>query len=529
MNDDRILNTINDEIVRMTPSNFDLVKSKCSGANTQKENIIVMKKNNYKKFISVAAAFAVIISAIFAFYLPFNKVDSIIDIDVNPAISIKTNRNEKIIDIDTLNEDGKIVIGNMDLKGVDLQIAINALIGSMLKNGYITDTQNTVLVSVSNKNADKQQKLLKNLSEDIDGALKERNVEGAVLTQSLKLDEDTSSLARKYNISEGKAVFINYILAENPKLSYDSLAGLSISELALMIEPELKNSANVPEVNTSSQNEPATTVPNTSAPSVSLSGEINKAVYIGEDKAVEAALRDALLSKENASYIKVKFDQDNGVLVYDVEFSDSDYEYEYEINAITGAVEGKDKELAERNQVVPSTSNPAVSKPSVPTTAAPSQPQKISEAKAKEIALNKAGVKADSIKNYTIKSNIDDGIEVYDISFVSKNVEYEIEINARNGKIRDFDREYKAPVIVKPESTTSSNADSYISKENAKKAALSHAKISADKIKGLEIELDKENGKVYYEVSFVSGRYEYEYKINAVNGAVMFHEKEIND
>ena len=178
---------------------------------------------------------------------------------------------------------------------------------------------------------------------------------------------------------------------------------------------------------------------------------------------------------------------------------------------------------------MPSTSNPAVSKPSVPTTAAPSQSQKISEAKAKEIALNKAGVKADSIKNYTIKSNIDDGIEVYDISFVSKNVEYEIEINARNGKIRDFDREYKAPVIVKPESTTSSNADSYISKENAKKAALSHAKISADKIKGLEIELDKENGKVYYEVSFVSGRYEYEYKINAVNGAVMIHEKEIND
>lgn len=33
----------------------------------------------------------------------------------------------------------------MDLTGTDLDVAVNALIGSMLQNGYLSDIQNAIL------------------------------------------------------------------------------------------------------------------------------------------------------------------------------------------------------------------------------------------------------------------------------------------------------------------------------------------------------------------------------------------------
>lgn len=66
-----------------------------------------------------------------------------------------------------------------------------------------------------------------------------------------------------------------------------------------------------------------------------------------------------------------------------------------------------------------------------------------------------------------------------------------------------------------------------ISKEKAKEIALKDAGVSS--VRGFEIEKDRENGIVVYEIDFQSGRYEYEYVIDASNGNILHEHKEWDD
>ena len=62
---------------------------------------------------------------------------SSIGIDVNPSITVTVNKKEKVLDVTANNDDARIILEGMDLAGSDINVAINALIGSMDKNGYI--------------------------------------------------------------------------------------------------------------------------------------------------------------------------------------------------------------------------------------------------------------------------------------------------------------------------------------------------------------------------------------------------------
>ncbi len=83
---------------------------------------------------------------------------------------------------------------------------------------------------------------------------------------------------------------------------------------------------------------------------------------------------------------------------------------------------------------------------SVSVTAIAAPADLISKEEAKEIALNHAGYNADEVKFTKAKLDHDDGRYEYDIEFrVDQNLEYEYSINAENGKILEFDRDYDAP------------------------------------------------------------------------------------
>ena len=62
----------------------------------------------------------------------------------------------------------------------------------------------------------------------------------------------------------------------------------------------------------------------------------------------------------------------------------------------------------------------------------------IGRSRAKEIALAKAGLTASQIQDYEIE--LDDG--EYEIDFKYQNMEYEVDIDAKSGKILKFDKEY---------------------------------------------------------------------------------------
>ena len=70
---------------------------------------------------------------------------------------------------------------------------------------------------------------------------------------------------------------------------------------------------------------------------------------------------------------------------------------------------------------------------------------------------------------------------------------------------------------------------SQISADEAKQIALADAGLSAADVTGLKAELDTDDAVVHYDVDFKSGGNEYDYDIDANNGAILTKSVEVDD
>lgn len=73
------------------------------------------------------------------------------------------------------------------------------------------------------------------------------------------------------------------------------------------------------------------------------------------------------------------------------------------------------------------------------------------------------------------------------------------------------------------------NQPQYISKEEARNIALSHAGLSANDVTHLKAEFDFDDGVPEYEVNFRHGGYEYDYDIHAETGKIRSWDKDRDD
>ncbi len=567
-NNKKIEKKVEQAFSNAAPDIFNSISSDCG---EQKGTVIYMneKKKRNKIILSAVSAAAVVIllfGSVFGVYLSNFKINTKVSLDVNPSVEMQLNSKDKVLDVKPLNEDGTKIIGDMDLDGSPLNVAVNAIIGSMLRNGYLTDDANSILISVDNSDKSKCDSLLKMLTDEINEVIGNNSFSGAILGQTILHDDNTDALAEKYGISQGKAQLINQITKQNTFYSFEDLVGLTVNELNLISESG-----------------------NLTLDNVAASGTASDKAYIGEAKAKEIALSKAGAAEKDVSALKIELDWENGIMIYDVEFDFNSYEYDFNINAETGEIIKSEKEPeigsagtgnnATGNTNTNSGTNNGGSNSggeagnnnnnngntssgnsnngggntgsTEQTTAKPANGNSyIGEAKAKEIALNHAGVTASQIRDYECKLDRENGTVVYEVSFETNQYEYEYDINAATGKIiksdketnDDYRRSTNAQTTSKTEPTTRtpapapapttsapSSSGGYIGEAKAKEAALNHAGVDASKIYGYECELEREHGLVVYEISFNFGYYEYEYDINAVTGAIVKYDKDIDD
>lgn len=66
---------------------------------------------------------------------------------------------------------------------------------------------------------------------------------------------------------------------------------------------------------------------------------------ISEEEAKVIALKDANVSENDVSGIRIKREKDNGIWQYEVDFYVGDTEYDYDIDASTGQILSKDMEI----------------------------------------------------------------------------------------------------------------------------------------------------------------------------------------
>ena len=434
-----------------------------------------------KGFVGVAAA-ACVLFAVGVVGVPYygnNYVpDSHVDIDVNPGVEIVTNKKNKVLEVQSTNQDGAAVIDGMNLKNTELKVAVNALIGSMVQKGYIQNDNTGILVTVRNDNEDKANKVKAEVLNDINTALSTNSVQATVINQTVKTTVDAKKFATENNISIGKAVFVLNLAAKDTSLDAKELAKMKVSEIASLVVQkgidirdivdydsddsiweniadaieDMDEDARKKEIATSAAVEnstaaattaqPATTQPAvTVAPATTAAQSNNTVGDIGIEKAKEIAMSHAGVSVGSVSFIKAKLDHEDGVKVYDIEFYSGNVEYDYEINAATGAIVSFDQDI-ENHEIPTQPAAPTQPQSAAPTqaatqpqTAAPTQAASsvISVDKAKQIALSHAGVSGASFTK--VKLDTDDGVRVYEIEFKVGNVEYDYDIDASSGAI----------------------------------------------------------------------------------------------
>lgn len=362
------------------------------------------KKPAYKVFGSVAAALIICIAGVLAFGKGgASEAAAIIGLDVNPSIQLSVDDNGKVIEASAVNKDGEKILDDMSLAGTDMKVAANAIVGSMLQQGFLNDISNSILVSVQAKDSAKGTSLQEELSSSLNQYLGSYALSAAVMGQCITDDSEITAFAAENGISEGKAYLIKTLAASDSRLTGAGLLKLSTQELILLASEKSSDKT----------------------PAVSY-GEVNKSQYIGKDKALNIALAKAGLKKSQISGCEVEFECDDGNITYDIEFYCGSAEYEFEIDATTG------------NIIEYETDGDGYEGSHHKNSADNSGSKYIGRSRAKEIALAKAGLTASQIHDYEIE--LDDG--EYEIDFKYQNMEYEVDIDAKTGRVLKFDKEY---------------------------------------------------------------------------------------
>ena len=220
-------------------------------------------------------------------------------------------------------------------------------------------------------------------------------------------------------------------------------------------------------------------------------GSIANNQGIGLERATNVALQNAGYTESEVTGLRGHYDRDDNLKIYEIEFYADGFEYDYKVAAEDGTILEANRELtnqinggttgqnssqgitSENNQQSGNSSNnqsdnssqtqnnqsdnSSQTQNNQSSSAGQSQTQQssgssqgqqtadssqyIGTEKAKQIALNHAGVSSSSATFTKTKLDRDDGIYVYEIEFISGEIDYDYEINATTGNVISFDTE----------------------------------------------------------------------------------------
>ena len=445
-------------------SSFNNVADK---VKNNKGVVLNMKKESNKKlFYGLGLGFACVIMLFMGLIFFRNNSDiAVIGIDVNPSLELSINSKNKVVSVNTNNDDAIKVIGDMNLKGTDVLVAMNAIFGSMVKNGYINDNENSILISLVHGEYN-----VNKLANDVYSQLQNEKVNSSILTLNTNTNDYDNELSKKYNISVSKVKLIKSIINKNSLYKFEDLCKLSTNDLNILANSSIN------------KNDEVSTI-----------GSASTSKYISIDNVKDIVFKHAKVENKNVTNLEIEYDYENGNMIYDVEFHCNNIEYDYEVDAVSGKILKIEIENNNNNNNNNNSNNKYLSKNKI-----------------EEIAIKKANVS--KYYDYDIEFEFKGGTPIYEVEFETDGAEYEIEIDAKNGNIIKYEVKNKKV-----------DTSKLISKDKAKNIVLNDAKVS--EYYDYEIELDDNE----YEINFETREYEYKYKLDAKTGKILEKDTDKND
>ena len=158
--------------------------------------------------------------------------------------------------------------------------------------------------------------------------------------------------------------------------------------------------------------------------------DVREGQYIGLEAAKRVALEHAGLKEEEVGFAHTKLELEDGIWQYDVEFyqDSTRTEYDYDIDALTGKILSFDHDAEYYPQGAGGDS--------------PAGDGEITGDKAKEIALEYAGVAEEEAQFLEVSYDYDDGRAEFEIEWHVGRTEYSCDVDAVTGEVLSFEKEF---------------------------------------------------------------------------------------
>lgn len=292
-------------------------------------------------------------------------ITSNIVLDINPSLKIELNKENKVINLIGLNEDGKKVIID-DYKGKVLDEVIKSILEKSFSLEYLKD-DTTILVSVNGTYKAGDLKTI------IGEYLENKSIKGEVIIPTIT--ESSKEIASKYNITESKASYLEEIIKDT-SLKIEDVKDMSVQDAKEKVQEEIKqeqnknnttnnnNSSNNTNKNNNNSNSGSSslTPPASSRDTSGAWCTFNKNrpynyVYDYKELIGEAKVREIATNHLASIYFKTStlaiYDDIKGSYCKTYKFAglNDDYKYYLTIDSVTGSILEESKEEMEKPSI----------------------------------------------------------------------------------------------------------------------------------------------------------------------------------
>lgn len=153
-----------------------------------------------------------------------NRTVSTITLDINPSVEINLKRNEKVKNVIALNEDAKEII-DANLEGKKLDETLKLICDNLIEKGYArTDDLLEIIVYSEGNTSNKE------LETKIKETFNENQIDSNIITID-DISKEDKELAKEYNISPAKVVYIKSIAKDNDNIDIEDYSNKPVAEL----------------------------------------------------------------------------------------------------------------------------------------------------------------------------------------------------------------------------------------------------------------------------------------------------------
>ncbi len=230
MNESQLNKRLREEVEQLAPNRLEELMAACDQPPAPRKDGRVIelgwqRKRRKPRFLAVAAMLMVIIG-LSAFFGAKGLDRSVLIFDINPSVSITVNGFDRVCEAHANNDDALRLLRVDDMKGKSLSSAITELTEKLIRAGYLSATDNGILVSVQETSDKRAEALKSTVLTTLAKTAGSSAIRPAVLYQ--RIGDDQVSLG---NASPGKSALVKTLAVASDRMDENDLCDLSVQDL----------------------------------------------------------------------------------------------------------------------------------------------------------------------------------------------------------------------------------------------------------------------------------------------------------